>query len=250
MTIAAEPVAAAEVRGTSRIDAVTVFPSGAEVTRLAKVRLAPGEHVVILSDLPAQAIASSIRVEGKATGQLEIGSVDTRRLNVPRTDATATASERRRIELEIERVRDEREIVLAEVQAAEAQKTLITNLTNLPGQPIPLPHGGGTMQQPDWGQLYGLIGTRLAEAQKVILAAQLRVRDLDRRIRDLEGQLPAAAPAEVERTEVKVHVAAGAALEADLTIRYQVPQAGWQPFYDARLATGAKATSTLSLKRN
>ena len=41
--------------------------------------------------------------------------------------------------------------------------------------------------------------------------------------------------------EVKVFVNAGAALEADIAIRYHVGAASWVPFYDARLATGTKA---------
>ena len=36
-------------------------------------------------------------------------------------------------------------------------------------------------------------------------------------------------------------VNAGGPLEADIAIRYQVRDAGWTPFYDARLATGTKA---------
>jgi uncharacterized protein (TIGR02231 family) len=40
---------------------------------------------------------------------------------------------------------------------------------------------------------------------------------------------------------VKVFVSAGEALEADLVIRYQVRNASWTPFYDARLSIGTKA---------
>ena len=36
-------------------------------------------------------------------------------------------------------------------------------------------------------------------------------------------------------------VNAGGALDADIVIRYQVTNASWTPFYDARLATGTKA---------
>lgn len=35
---------AAEVKGASRIDAVTVYPSGAEITRVGKVKVERGEH--------------------------------------------------------------------------------------------------------------------------------------------------------------------------------------------------------------
>src|SRR5262245_11563185 len=94
---------AADVKGTSRIDAVTVYPSGAELTRVGKVKLERGDHVVLFTDLPARAVGNSIRVEGKATGNLLIGSVDTRRVFVPRTDDAIAATERKRVEDAIEK---------------------------------------------------------------------------------------------------------------------------------------------------
>jgi uncharacterized protein (TIGR02231 family) len=215
-----------------------VFPSGAEITRLAKVKLERGDHVILFSDLPARAIHSSIRVEGKATGKLEIGSVDSRRVFVPSTDEAVTATERKRLEDAIEKLKDERAGLQAAVQAAEAQKTLITNLAQLPTRPAP---ANGAAPQPDWGQLFGIIGQRYGEAQKAVLDTQVKMRETDRRIRDLEGKLASLAPAQQERTEVKVFVNAGAALDADIAIRYQVGSAAWVPFYDARLATGTKA---------
>jgi uncharacterized protein (TIGR02231 family) len=230
---------AAEVKGTSRIDAVTVFPSGAEITRFGKVKLEAGDHVILFTDLPARAIHSSIRVEGKATGTLEIGSVDSRRVFVPRTDDAVVASERKRVEDAIEKLKDDRAVLQTATQAAEMQKTLIGNLAQLPTHPAPT--NGGAAPQPDWGQLVGLIGERLAEVQKNILDTQIKVRAVDRQIKDLEGKLASLAPAQEERTEVKVFVNAGAPLEAEMAIRYQVGGASWLPFYDARLTTGTKA---------
>src|SRR5215468_1104644 len=99
---------AAEVLGSSRVSVVMVFPAGAEVTRVGTVKLEAGEHTIVFADLPARALASSIRVEAKATAKLEIGSVDSRRLFVPRSDSSVAASERKRIEDAIEKLRDER----------------------------------------------------------------------------------------------------------------------------------------------
>ena len=239
---------AAEVKGTSRIDAVTVFPSGAEITRVGKVKLERGEHAILFTDLPSRALASSIRVEGKATGKLEIGSVDSRRVSVPRADTAIAATERKRVEDAIEKLKDEKALLQATVQSAEAQKALITNLAQLPIHPAPT--NGAAAPPPDWAQLFTLIGQRLAEAQKVILDTQVKMRESDRQIKDLEGKLAALAPAQEERTEVKVFVNAGAALDADITIRYQVGNAAWTPYYDARLATGTKAQAPkLQLER-
>lgn len=230
---------AAEVKGSSRIDAVTVFPSGAEITRVGKVKLERGDHVILFTDLPARAVHSSIRVEGKATGALVIGSVDSRRTFVPRTDDAIAATERKRVEDAIEKLKDDKAVLQTAAQAAEMQKTLIGNLAQLPTRPAPA--NGAAAPQPDWTQLFGLIGDRLAEAQKAILDTQIKVRTVDRQIKDLEGKLASLAPAQEERTEVKVFVNAGGPLDAEMTIRYQVGSASWVPFYDARLATGTKA---------
>lgn len=249
MLVAGGPAMSAEIKGASRIDAVTVFPNGAEVTRQASVKLEAGEHVVVFADLPAIAVPGSIRIEGKSSGKLEIGSVDVRRLSVPRSDPVQLATERRRIEREIERLRDERAGIDAQVQAAETQRALITHLIELPKSPVPQGQGAAP-PAPDWGALFQLIGVRYAEAQKAILASQQQMRELDRKIADLERELASLAPAQEERTEARVNVAAGGPLEAKLTISYQVPNAGWTPAYDARLSTGGKdAVPKLILSR-
>jgi len=68
---------------TSKIDAVTLFPRGAEITRLAKIELEEGEHEIILRDLPQGLVQNSLRVEGKADERLEIGAVDSRTVHIP-----------------------------------------------------------------------------------------------------------------------------------------------------------------------
>jgi uncharacterized protein (TIGR02231 family) len=226
---------AAEIKASSRVDAVTVFPTGAQVTRVGKVKLEKGDHAVLFSDLPINAIASSLRVEGKATGRLEIGSVDSRRVFVPRTD---DAGERKRVEEAIEKLKDGRSALQAAIDVAETQKKLIGNLAQLPAQPPAV--NGTAAPAPDWSQLFSLIGQRMAEAEKVVLDTQIKIRDADRQIKDLEKTLLSFAPTQDERLEVKVFLSAETPLEADIVMRYQVTAASWTPLYDARLLTGSK----------
>src|SRR5262249_43128357 len=147
------------------------------------------------------------------------------------------ATERKRVEDAVEKLKDERAVLQAGVEAAQAQKTLINNLAQLPMQP---PTPNSTAPQPDWSQLFVLIGERSAEAQKAILDAQIKIRETDRQIADLTGKLATLAPSQEERTEVKVFVSADGTLDAGLVIRYQVRTASWTPFYDARLSTGTR----------
>ena len=248
IVLLAGPAHAAELTAPSKIAAVTVFPSGAEVSRVAKVKLEKGEHTLILQDIAAEAVPGSIRVDGKATGKLEIGSVDSRRLFVARTDAVNAESERRRIEDEMERLRDEKAVFEAAVQAAETQKLLIGNLALLPTRPAP--PVGQPEHVEDWTQILSVIATATTGAQRASLDAQVRMRDIDRKIEDLDKKLASLAPPREERTEVKVFVAAASPLEAEITVSYQVSNASWAPLYDARLSSGAKSdAAALTLTR-
>jgi uncharacterized protein (TIGR02231 family) len=240
-SLGGERAMAADVTATSAIDAVTVFPSGAEISRLAKVKIIKGEGRIVFPDLPAQAIAGSIRVEGKSTGKLEIGSVDTKRLSVPRSDPAATETERKKLEDQIESLRDTRALFEGQTEAANAQRTLINNLTNLPT--IPPQPMAGPQPAPDWKALIATIGTGLVDAKRAELESQVKIRETDRKISELQGKLNALAPIREERTEVAVAVTAGSDLEADVIVKYQVPSASWTALYDARLSTGGKAAA-------
>ncbi len=240
LVLASPTARAAEVTAVSKIDAVTVFPTGAEIMRVAKVQLEKGEHTILFQDLPAGAVEGSIRIEGNATGKLEIGSVDTRRMFVSLAESQAAESERRRIETEIEQLRDARAAFDAQVQAAETQRTLIANLAQLPTRPAPAAGGEKTE---DWAAVLALIAAGSADAHRAGQEAQVKIREPARTISDLENKLATLAPARTERTEAKVFVVTQAPLEADITVRYQVANAAWTPLYDVRLATGAKTVA-------
>lgn len=229
-----------DLKAVSSIDAVTVFPAGAEVTRTAKVEVPPGETTLIFDDLPAETVPGSIRVEGQAGAALKIGSVDQRRMFVPQSGGDHSA-DRRRIESEIENLRDQRLILEGNLQAAQTQQTLLNNLANLPNVSPGRESGAGG--QPDWSALLGVISRGMGEAQQTMLTARVEMRDLDRKVADLEAKLSELAPKRIERTEVKVHVIADSALEADMTLKYQVRSASWTPSYEARLDTGDAASS-------
>ena len=239
---------AADVAAVSMIDAVTVFPSGAEVTRLARVKLTAGEQRVVLADLPAQAIPGSIRVEGRSAGKFDIGSVDSRRLFVAASDPAVAESERKRIEDQIEALNDTKALFEGQVQAAEIQRKLLANLAEMPKVPAGAQASAG--QPVDWKAMLATIGAGTAEAKRNEIDGRVKLRETDRKIKELHGKLAALAPTREQRTEVAVNVVAGADLEAEMTVRYQVPSASWAALYDARLSTGSKtAPPSLGLTR-
>ncbi len=75
---AAVPAKAANVEATSAVDAVTVYPDGASVTRVITAEIAAGDNTVVLKDFPLTLDPSSLRVEGEAGAKLTIGAIDSR----------------------------------------------------------------------------------------------------------------------------------------------------------------------------
>src|SRR5262249_30441687 len=92
----------------------------------------------------------------------------------------------------------------------------------------------------DWRALFNIIGSSMGEAGKAIAEAKLKQREINRQLEDLRKELAAAGGKYENRTEVRIYVSAAEPLEAALTLRYQVPMASWNAFYDARLTTGDK----------
>ena len=76
------------------------------------------------------------------------------------------------------------------------------------------------------------------ETAKTIAEAKHKQRQLDRSIADVRKQLETAGGKIERRTQVRIFVSAAAPLETVLELRYQVENASWMAFYDARLATG------------
>jgi uncharacterized protein (TIGR02231 family) len=242
--LAAQPLGALadDIPATSTVDSVTVFLSGAEVTRFAKVHLEKGEHTITIGDVPAGAVAGSVRVEGKGSGKLDIGSVDTARKFLQRAESQAADGKRKELEDQIERLKDQRTAFEAQALAAKTQNRLIANMAQLPMRPPPQPGPGaaGAVSGEDWPKVLSLIAQATGDASRLALDAQQKIRVINRQIADLNSQLASLAPAKTKQTEVKVHVLAETPLDADLTVRYQVPDAHWAPIYDARLQTGSK----------
>ena len=68
-------VYAAELNTTSSIEAITVFPGSAKVTRIATLKIPSGESTLEISDLPMRLIQSSLRVSGASDADVTLGSV-------------------------------------------------------------------------------------------------------------------------------------------------------------------------------
>jgi uncharacterized protein (TIGR02231 family) len=227
--LAITPAGAADLDVTSAVDAVTVYPDGASVTRVIALDLPAGDSTLIAKDFPLTLDASSLRVEGEAGTKLTIGAIDTR---PPRPVPPANLSE---IDKRIEALKDERANWQGAIAAAEARRKFAERFAE--ASPAGLGEKGEARPLAEWRAAFAAVSEEVAAADTAIRDAQRKQREIDREIARLESDRSAKPPS---RLEVRIDLAAQAASKATLRVTYTVRNARWTPLYDARLDTGAK----------
>jgi uncharacterized protein (TIGR02231 family) len=225
---AAAPVLAAELDATSAVDAVTVYPDGASVTRVITVDLPAGDRTLVASDFPLALDPSSLRVEGEADSKFAIGAIDTRQpppapVNLPKLDQR------------IEALKDQRADLQGTIAAATARRKFAERFAQ--ASPAGIGDKGEARPIAEWRDAFAAVAEEVATADAAIRDAERKQRDIDREIARLETDRAAKPPSKLE---VRIDLAAAAATKAMLRVTYTVRNARWVPLYDARLDTGTK----------
>jgi uncharacterized protein (TIGR02231 family) len=227
--LAAAPARAADVDVSSAVDAVTVYPDGASVTRLITLDLPAGDNSAVLKDFPLTLDPSSLRVEGEAGAKLTIGAIDAR---PPRAAPPVNLPE---LDKRIEALKDQRADLQGAINAAAARRKFAERFAE--ASPAGIGDKGEARPITEWRTAFAAVGEEVAAADSAIRDAERKQRELDREIARLESD-KAQKPS--NKLEVRIEVAAAAATKATLRVTYAVRNARWTPLYDARLDTGAK----------
>jgi uncharacterized protein (TIGR02231 family) len=227
--LVAVPARADDLDATSAIDAVTVYPDGASVTRLITLDLPSGDTSLVARDFPLTLDPSSLRVEGEAAAKLTIGAIDTR---PPRPAPPVNLPE---LDKRIETLRDERANLQGTITAATARREFAERFAQ--ASPAGLGEKGEARPIAEWRAAFASVEEEVAAAGTAIRDAERMQRNIDREIARLEQDRAAKPPSKLE---VRIDLAAAAATKATLRVTYVVRNARWVPLYDARLDTGAK----------
>jgi uncharacterized protein (TIGR02231 family) len=225
----AAPAWAADLEAASTVDAVTVYPDGATVTRLIKLDLPAGDTTLVARDFPLGLDVSSLRVEGQAGENLVIGAVDAR---PPRAALPVNLPE---IDKHIEALKDERANLDDAIASAGARRKFAERFAEQ--SPAGLGERGEARPVAEWRAAFAAVADEIAVADAAVREAERKQRGIDREIARLEADRAAKPPSKLE---VRIDLAANAPAQATLKVTYTVRHARWVPLYDARLDTGAK----------
>lgn len=227
--LVAGPLRAADLDATSSVDAVTVYPDGASVTRVVTLDLPAGDNTLVAKDFPLGLDPSSLRVEGEGGSALTIGAIDAR---PPRLAPPVNLPE---IDKRIEALKDQREDLQGLIASAEARRKFAEHFAE--ASPVGIGEKGEARPVSEWRTAFSAVADEVATADTAIRDAARKQRDIDREVARLEANRAAKPPSKLE---VRIEVASAAATKATLRVTYAVRNARWMPVYDARLDTGAR----------
>jgi uncharacterized protein (TIGR02231 family) len=223
---------AAAQPATHAITAVTVFPDRAAVTRTIEVELVAGANEVTVIDLPLALLPESVRVDGSAAAAVRLGAIEVRQRYGQSRDADAE----RRLADEIEALLDRRSALDDEIRAAQAQLDFIDALRRDAPDVANEEREEGIIDPTIWEKAWSTISTGTADALRRIREAQQAQRAIDRELEaKRQEQALIASGSGQGSVEVAIKLEAQAAGRARLALTYQVPNASWNPLYEARL---------------
>ena len=220
----------------TKIDAVTVYPRRALITRLGSLLLPAGEHRVEVRGLPYYLIDRSIGVGATGTGGLTLLGVEVKRYYTGAKRAEAEIKLRARIEA----VREESRALSDRRRVVGQQLIFLRRLSNITAQRMAKQT---LVRLPDGQKLAALMDFVEARALKLMKAkrriAALR-RKLSRKLRDLHGKLRLMRRGISRRSKVVViRVRAKRQGKMKVKVSYLIRGATWRPIYVARRKVGS-----------
>jgi hypothetical protein len=215
---------AAETEVSSKIDNVTVFLRGAQVTSTGSINLAAGNTELLFRNLSADIDPQSIKVE--ATGDFTVMSV-VHQLNY--LEVQEKSNEIKALEEEKKSIIKKIELLNLDLNVYTAEENLILENRNLGSQQ----EGVRVDELQKAADFYRL---RLSEIRKNQLQLNNQIKDLNERLNKINSQLGELnATKEKPTSEIRVSVSAKAPVKAEFFITYLVRNAGWIPVYDLHI---------------
>ncbi|SMX24492.1 mucoidy inhibitor MuiA family protein [Boseongicola aestuarii] len=247
LSLAPEKASADEISVTSRIEAVTVFPTGAEIMRTFTVDLAAGDYVLKIP-LPNDVQPNSIQIRSGNGATVTVNSLDLRPAPV---DDEARKERDDAIRAEIAALDADIGVNEKRIENAMLSRELVETLARRKLQPQGPETAPPVPEPQDLIALLDMVDARMLAISESILTAQAEIDASHERIAVLVEVL--AEPREPKAGDklASIYLTAGGAGSAAFELTYRLGSASWQPLYEARLSTGeGSQAARLELVRN
>jgi uncharacterized protein (TIGR02231 family) len=207
---------------SSKIRSVTVFLSGAQVTRNASTTLEPGSSILAFKNLPSSINPQSIQVEGR--GAFTILSVQH---TINYLQSPAKTKEVQRLQDSLILLQDQLATEKVMLSACQEQEEFLKANKQIGGS-----NTGVNINDLKLASDY--LKNTLAETGKQKIRINRTIIQLSEKITRINNQLNTLNSTNKPTSEIMVTVSSAARTGAELQISYLVNEAGWAPEYDLR----------------
>ncbi|MGM0631916.1 MAG: mucoidy inhibitor MuiA family protein [Pseudomonadota bacterium] len=225
----AQPV---EVNANLAIDAVTIYPGSASVTRSGELDIPAGASTLVLEDLPGGLNPALLQLVIADTG------VQFSNLRIQENYREASVSNREsELRDQLQALQDERQVIADQVETARSELRLLDNL--LAGDSGVRPSIDGE----ELATLISVMSDNSAQARERIRTANIELRPLDREIEQVRFQLDQVANNQRSSSRVRINLQSDDAISTDVTLTYPQQGVSWSWIYEARLDTPSRRLS-------
>jgi len=227
-----------EKKVKSEIKNVTVFLSGASVTSSGSTTIDAGPQDLVFENLSPFIDANSIEAKGEGAFTILAVTFRTNYLNnQPKTK-------------EIKQLEDSLEVLHMKISVQqnlrnvyESEESMLLANKNIGGQNV-------GVSSVELEKIANILRTRLTDLNNKEMECSMKEKKLNEEIVKVQSQLNEQNAKRNKNTgEVVVSVTAQSAVNAKLSLTYNVNNAGWSPIYDLR-AEGSNATVKLEYRAN
>lgn len=208
----------------SKIEQVTVYLNGAQITRTANVELNPGKNTLLFKDLPF--VLDKENLQAMATGGDDVlllgvtATVDY--INKQKNSPEIVALEKRKKQLKDSISRNQKM-----VDVRHQEKSMILSNKSIKG------NNNGVVLN-DLKQIADFFKDRLTNIELQILDYKNQQETLKTNLKDVEKQLQLYTTKQ-PTYEVEVIMDSKKKLKSQITLQYIVRDVAWQPSYDIRI---------------
>jgi len=221
----------------SRITAVTVYPDRALTSRSVSLNLKPGSYLIAFDSLPTLIQDDSVRVEGKGSAGVTIVGLEVKRAFLEQSGEKRV----KELDEEIHALEQRSGALDARKAGLSAQKAFLESIRVAWGDRISKELAIGRPTSAELLDAAGFVASGVTKAEQLTLDIETEKKSIKDKIDSLRRQLDESTGSSRKETKT-VEVMLDVAREGNLTLDLAtvIPQAGWVPSYDVRLAADAK----------
>ncbi len=215
----------------SKIVAATVYSDRANVIRTAKVKVPSGSHNLVFTGIPIGVYTDSFRAEGESNANLILGAISHKR----KSHLDYVVPKEKELNKQLVNLQDKRKLYTIEKQALQAGKTFLENIGKQAVRRVNEDIAEIDLKPETWSVASDSITLKMLENLKNSHSLDIKIREINEQIDKVESELRQLRTGQKQSYDVTIPFESDKETVLTIYLSYQLPNAGWQPIYDARL---------------